>query len=130
MGTSSDVKTKKEIKMLPADQYVCSNCKSIPEIKSLDYNKGIIEFKCKNHQNKKMNIKEYFEKEYTYLYHNTKCDGSKAGKQKDNLSYIFNYYIDTKQNLCQNCSFGKKSKCIKINELNNICHDHLKKYKN
>ena len=130
MGTSSDVKTKKEIKMLPADQYVCSNCKSIPEIINIDYNKGIIEFKCKNHQNKKMNIKEYFERESRYLYHNTKCDGSKAGKQKDNLSYIFNYYIDTKQNLCQNCSFGKKTKCIKINELNNICLDHLQKYKN
>ena len=130
MGTSSDAKTIKEINKLPDDQYVSSNCKSIPEIISLDYNKGIIEFKCKNHQNKKMNIKVYFEKEYAYLYHNTKCDGSKAGKQKDNLSYIFNYFIDTKQNLCQNCSLGKKSKYIKINELNNICHDHLKKYKN
>ena len=129
MGGSSDSRTVREIKMLPDDQY-CTDRKTIPEIISIDYNNGVIEFKCKNHQNKKMNIKEYFEKESKYLYYNTKCDGSKAGKQKDNLSYIFNYFIDIKQNLCENCSSGKKSKSIKINELNNICQDHLRKYIN
>ena len=75
-----------------------------------------------------MNIKEYFERESRYLYHNIKCDGSKAGRQKDNLSYIFNYFIDTKQNLCENCSKGQNSKSIKINEINNICHEHFLKY--
>ena len=54
MGGSSDSRTVREIKMLPDDQYVCTDRKTIPEIISIDYNNGVIEFKCKNHQNKKM----------------------------------------------------------------------------
>ena len=49
MEASYESKTDKEILKLPNDQYVCTNCNSIPEIISIDYNKGIIEFKCKTH---------------------------------------------------------------------------------
>ena len=92
------------------DQYVCTDCKSIPEILSIDYNKGIIEFKCKTHETKKVNIKEYFEKESKNLYYNVKCDECKTRIQKDNLPYILNHFIDKEKNLCENCTKGKESK--------------------
>ena len=113
---------------MPDDQYVCTNCKSIPEILKIDYSKGIIEFKCKTHDTKKAYIREYFEKESKYLYYNIRCDDDKTKLQKDNLAYIFNSFIDTGKNLCENCSKGKKSKSIKINEINNYCPIHIKKY--
>ena len=128
MGASSDSKRYKDIFKLPNDQYVCTNCKSTPEILSIDYNKGIIEFKCKTHKIKKVNIKEYFENESKYLYYNIRCDDDKTRIQKDNLPYIFNRFIDTGKNLCEICSKGKKSKSIKINEMNNYCSIHIRKY--
>ena len=70
MGASSDSKRYQDICKLANDQYVCTNCKSTPEILSIDYNKGIIELKCKTHKTKKVNIRDYFEKESKYLYNN------------------------------------------------------------
>ena len=128
MGASSDSKGYKEVQSLPNDQYVCTKCNSIPEIISIDYNKGIIKFKCKTHDIQKVNIREYFEQESKYLYYNIRCDDDKTRIQKDNLPYVFNRFIDIGKNLCENCSKGKKSKSIKINEMNNICPLHTKKY--
>ena len=128
MEASSNSKRYQEIKNIPNDQYVCTKCNSIPEIISIDYNKGIIEFECKNHDIQKVNVREYFEQESKYLYYNIRCSDDKTRIQKDNLSYIFNRFIDTGKYLCENCSKGKKSKYIKINETKNTCPLHIKKY--
>ena len=128
MGASSPSKGYQDVKNIPNDQYVCTKCNSIPEIISIDYNRGIIEFKCKTHDIQKVDIREYFELESKYLYYNIRCDDDKTRIQKDNLSYVFNRFIDTGKNLCENCSKGKKSKSININEMNNICPLHTKKY--
>ena len=91
MGTSSDSNENKNtfnLKKLPYDQYVCTECISIPESISLYYNEGIIEFNCKTHNTKKVDIREYFEKESKFLYYNCICDYDKR-KQKDNFPYIF-----------------------------------------
>ena len=55
MGTSSDLKSKKvfDYRALPNDQYVCTDCNNIPEIINVDYDEGIITFKCKTHGTKK-----------------------------------------------------------------------------
>ena len=128
MGASSGSIRYQEIKTLPKDQYICTDCKSIPEILSIDYIKGIIELRCKTHKIKKVNIREYFEKESKNLYYNVRCDECKTRTQKDNLPYIFNHFIDRDKNLCENCTKGKKLNSIKINEMNNYCHNHIKKY--
>ena len=128
MEAYSNSKRYQEIKSIPNDQYLCTKCNSIPEIISIDYNKGIIEFECKNHDIQKVNMREYFEQESKYLYYNIRCDDDKTRIQKDDLSYIFNRFIDSGKFLCENCSKGKTSKCIKINETKNTCPIHIKKY--
>ena len=128
MEASLNSKRYQEIENIPNDQYVCTKCDSIPEIISIDYNKGIIEFKCKTHDTQEVNMREYFEQESKFLYYNVRCDEDKTKMQKEYLSYIFNHFIDTKRNLCENCSKGEKSMSIKINEINNICPNHIKKY--
>ena len=50
MGVSSSFVSSSEfLKNIPNDQYACINCecKCIPEITRLDFNKGIITYKCK-----------------------------------------------------------------------------------
>ena len=136
MGASSNGKKKifyknliEKLKLIPNDQYVCTKCNFIPEITNLDYNTGVITFKCRTHGKIKEDIRDYFAKESNYLYINTKCDGYNETKlQKDNLSYIFNRFIENGKNLCENCSKGIKLKSIKINEMNNICYLHLEKF--
>ena len=131
MGASSSVIKEKQnnlfdLKNLPEDQYVCSDCDSIPEIISLSFNKGIIEFRCKEHGIKKIDIKEYFLRESKYLYSNIKCYLDQSHTQKDQLDLTFNYFIEKKKNICQECSKGKVSKYIKVNEVNNVCQSHLR----
>ena len=96
MGASSSVIKEKQnnlfdLKNLPEDQYVCSDCDSIPEIISLSFNKGIIEFRCKEHGIKKIDIKEYFRRESKYLYSNIKCYLDQNHIQKDQLYHIFRF---------------------------------------
>ena len=130
MGATSPKKHNNsfDLKKLPEDQYTCTNCNSIPEIISLSFNKGNIEFKCKDHGTKKIRINDYFLRESEYLYSNIKCYYDQNHIQKDQLNHIFNYFIEKKKNICQNCSKGKSSKHIKVNEINNICQSHLKLY--
>ena len=131
MGVSSSFVSSSEfLKNIPNDQYACINCecKCIPEITRLDFNKGIITYKCKIDDIENVDIRKYFKEESKNIYHNIKCDKDNKRLQKDNLSYIFNHFIQTGQNLCQNCSEYIKSPSIKVNELNNICPTHLNKY--
>ena len=129
MGSSSDsVQRLFDLRNLPEDQYVCTECNSVPEIIGIDYMEGIIEFKCQKHGINKVDIKEYFLKESNYLYCNYKCYSDPNHIQIDKLPNIFNHFINAGKNLCTDCSTGKKSKSIKVNKLTSICLTHLKQY--
>ncbi len=42
------------LRLLPNDQYVCPECKEVPEILGIDYDDDYkIELECKNHKKKK-----------------------------------------------------------------------------
>ena len=141
MGTSSNVneninenknsfeKLIKELKEIPNDQYSCLECNLTPEILKINFNKGIIEFKCPNHGNKNISIKKYFQNQIKYLYYNYECEIDNL-KQKDNINEIFDYCTKCRQCFCRSCSDNHehKSFLIKVNELNNKCHTHLKEY--
>ena len=133
MGSSSDYKENNddnnfELLNIPNDQYTCTECNNIPEIISIDYNNGIMRFNCKNHYMKNIDLMKYFQEESKFLYFNIVCDKDKNRIQKDNLSYIFKYFVESEKILCEQCSKGNNSSSIKVNELNCICIEHLKPY--
>ena len=131
MGTSSsETLLNNKEKDSIYDQYTCTECNLVPEILKINYNNGIVEFKCPNHGEKKMEIKEYLQKEENHLYSNLKCSIDKK-EQRENLNKIFDYCIKCKKYFCQSCSqdHEHKSSFIKVNELNNKCQKDLKDYK-
>ena len=116
---------------IPNDQYSCTECDLIPELLYIDYDNGIIEFRCPSHGNKKMNIEVYFKKEIEkkYHYYYNKCSSDNT-KQKSNIKDIFDYCIICKKTFCHTCSskHEHKTSLIKSNELNNKCQNHLREY--
>ncbi len=124
---NADSYIKKEIRKMPNDQYTCTECYLVPEITKIDHNNGNIEFKCRIHGEKKIYIKDYFEKEKIYYYCVCKNDNA---KQKSNIKYIFNYCTICDKIYCELCvsKHEHQSSFIKINELDTKCHIHLKKY--
>ena len=134
MGCSSssnshkaDSYIEKEIRKIPNDQYTCTECYLVPEIKKIDHDNGNIEFKCRIHGEKKVYIKDYFEKEKIYYYCVCKNDNT---EQKSNINYIFNYCTVCNKIFCQLCfsQHEHQSSSIKINELDTKCHIHKKDY--
>ena len=121
----------KEIGDIPNDQYTCTDCKLIPELLNIDYDNGMIEFKCPIHGNKKMAFKDYFKKELErgYHYYNNQCDIDNIN-QKDNIKKVFEHCTICQKNFCHECSSKHEHKLsfIKINELNNKCNIHFKEY--
>ena len=80
MGASSDKEERtdkihnfEEIKKIPNDQYTCTECALVPEILNIDYEYNQIEFKCKTHGTKKVNLREYFIESSQYSYFSFKC---------------------------------------------------------
>jgi len=72
------------LRLLPNDQYVCPECKEVPEILNIDYeNDYNIELKCKKHKDVKIPIEEYFKKEENHLYINEICNKDKKTIQKN-----------------------------------------------
>ena len=131
MGTTSSEKLLiNKNKDLIYDQYTCIECNLVPKILKIDYNNGIVEFECPNHGEKKMEIKEYLQKEENHLYSNLKCSIDEF-EQRKNLDKIFDYCIKCKKYFCQSCSqdHEHKSSFIKVNELNNKCQIDLNDYK-
>ena len=117
----------KEIANIPNDLYTCLECNLIPEIIKIDYDTGIIEFKCPNHGDKKMEIKDYFKKEKKKILqdYNCQCDSDKVKK-----NYNLNYCTKCKKNFCDLCGtkHEHQSLFMKINDKNNKCHNHIKEY--
>ena len=45
---------------IPNDQYLCPNCKNVPELVNIFTANGFIELKCKDHGSMILKVKEYF----------------------------------------------------------------------
>jgi surface protein len=124
---SSNFELYKEI---PNDQYSCPKCDLVPEIKGIDCSNGIIEIICPYHGEITMQIDEYFHSELPYLYYSFECYFSKLKQSdyiKDNIIFSKCLQCDNKI-FCHSClkEHGHHKKKIKTNEINNICHTHLK----
>ena len=115
-----------DLNNIPNDQYSCTECNLVPEILTIHYEKGIIKFNCPNHKDKEMTLKEYFNKELTYLCNNCGKYFTQI-KEKSVLNNIFNFCIKCKKNLCKKCSINHehKSSFIKISESKIKCNTHL-----
>ena len=61
MGSSPQnyiyIKGKELMKM---NEYYCTQCESIPQILDIKFDKDIIKFRCKIHEEIELGIKEYF----------------------------------------------------------------------
>ena len=117
---------------LPFDQYLCPECKEIPEIVNIDYdNDYLISYMCKNNsQYKQIPIIDYFKNESNFLYINEVCGKDKKEKQINYKKCLFDYCPGCNIFLCGACSMDHKhqNNFIKINEMNYICQKHLQKY--
>ena len=112
------------------DQYSCTECNSVPEIKNIDYNEGTITFECPEHPIKSINIEKYLKKELKHLNYNVKCKDGNLDQWK-NIEEVFNYCTTCKNYYClphaKNHS-NDKHKLIKVNELNNKCIIHFEDF--
>ena len=112
------------------DQYSCTECNSVPEIKNIDYNEGTIKFECPNDGKKSINIEEYLEKEIKQLNYNVKCEDGKLDQCKK-IEEVFNYCTTCKNYYClphAKSHIKHKDKLIKVNELNNKCQKHFENF--
>ena len=129
-GNKDDLK---EIFKIPNDQYACpkEDCKLVPEINNINYESGRLEINCPTHGIIKIDIKDYFNQEIKNIYYNSVCKMSKL-KQKECLSdnKIFSYDCKNQQIYCLDCMEQQKKNAkksfIKVNEINDKCHEHLK----
>jgi len=113
------------------DQYVCTECDNVPEIKIVDFNKYEIEFKCKVHGEKKMSLKKYIDEQSKYAYYNYICEGDKT-RQIDRLNEIFYYCFQCHKKLCKKC-LNKDDETHQIfhfpvNEISSKCNKHNSYY--
>ena len=125
--------TAQEVKYIPNDQYSCTGCESVPEIKDIDYDSGTIEINCPNCGEKKIDVLNYFNNELPYLYYSIKCDFSKIEQKKALKKNENDIFVDCKncnQICCSNCYSHHKghNNQIKVNEKTNICEQHFKKF--
>ena len=121
------------LRLLPNDQYVCPECKEVPEILGIDYDDDYkIELECKNHKKEKIPIDEYFQKEERHLYINEICGKDEKTVQKNYKHCLFDFCKGCNIFLCGACSLDHphQSSFIKINEYNNMCKKHCQKYIN
>jgi len=119
------------LNQLANDQYVCTECDNVPEIKKIDFNKYEIEFKCKLHGEKKMPLKTYIDEQSKYAYYNYICDGDKT-RQIDCLDEIFYYCFQCHKKLCRKClkkdDETHNSFRIPVNEISSKCNKHNSYY--
>ena len=124
---------KGDLENIPNDQYSCPECKSVPNIKEIDYISGNIRLECPNSHGKKyINIDEYFKNELKYIYYNSKCAfGGLNQWEVEIKSYgAFSHCFKENKTLCFDCARADSHKefLVKVNELNNKCSKHLKNY--
>ena len=121
---------------IPNDQYLCPECKNVPELTNIYTDIGYIEFKCKVHEPITLTVKEYFEKfkSSEFNYYNFKCKNCNK-LQKDiirNGNALFKYCYKCKGIYCLECCRNHKEKddcdinyCIDVNKINTRCLKHF-----
>ena len=118
-------KPYKVLEEIPNDQYSCTECRFIPEIKNINYESGEIVINCTIHGEKKMNIKDYFDKEIKNVYYNAVCKTSKLEQKiKVTKEKIFSYCFECKDVFCRDCISKHNHKELKLNEINDKCPKH------
>ena len=121
------------IKKVYEDQYVCTQCKNVPEILKIDFNECTIEIKCKDHgMIGPISVKEYFNEQLKHHYYNYMCEKDKKNLQKDSEE-PFSYCFQCFTNLCHKCLKRDEKTHIqyyqfKVNEISSICPRHYKYY--
>lgn len=118
----------RDMNSIPNDQYVCTKCDKVPEIKGIDFNNFKIEINCKKHKINILPIKEYINKQSNYLYYNDICDANRCN-QRDFMKEIFYYCFDCQKKYCQNClknncENSHKAHRFPVNKINSICQKH------
>ena len=117
---------------VPNDQYACTKCNLVPEIKNINYDLNMIEIECPKHGKQKLNIMEYFEKQKEHIYYSVKCSDT-AYEQRKFLpkNQYFSHCFRCGKDLCLECT--RRHHCnpnsrVKVNEINDICGKHFCKY--
>lgn len=110
------------------DQYICLECGLIPEITMIDTDNKEIIYKCPKDGEKKIKIKDYFEKEKQYFNYSCKCCQK---LQENDFNNIFDYCTICKEIYCSTCrqKHEHETSFLKMNEINYKCHTHLEEYK-
>ena len=117
------------------DTYACTLCKSQVEILSINTIDSKITFKClnneKNHGIITMTISEYLKEMEKNIYSSFKCEICSQKQNSDLDNNIFNYCINCKKIICNNCINKHKKdnnnhNFIKTRELNIKCLEHNK----
>ena len=114
---------------IPNDQYLCPNCKNVPELVNIFTANGFIELKCKDHGSMILKVKEYFKnlENSENIYYNFHC--SNCNKiQKKNKKEIFQFCYNCRHIFCLECNSshcGDNRKCINVNEMNVRCPTHF-----
>ena len=110
--------------------YSCTDCSSVIEILELDDANNTLFFKCPLHGQKEMAIKDYLNnmKKNTFLY--SICSSCKKNQNEVNNNEIFNYCIQCKLVLCNNCKVNhdQKHNIIKNNQILTNCLLHPQNY--
>ena len=106
--------------------YSCTECSSDIEILDLDEKNNILSFKCPEHGEKTITIKEYLENmlKNTFLY--IKCSICKKQKNEINNNESFKYCFNCKINICHKCIYNheKNHIFIETNKTNIKCLKH------
>ena len=120
----------------PHDQYLCPKCKNVPELVNIFTDNGYVEFKCKDHGNIILKVKDYFKEisNSEFNYFNFKCSNCNI-IQKDHLKEgIFQFCYSCRKIYCKDCSKNTNShkdydeencNCIDVNKMNTRCPDHI-----
>ena len=128
------------IPYIPPDQYLCPDCKNIPELVNIHSDNYYVEFKCKKDGNITLKLKEYFEKlnNSEFIYYNYECSGCKKIQKNSLRDGIFKFCYICNKNYCFQC-YKNTSKhtdykadndrCINVNEINVRCPVHFEEAK-
>lgn len=124
----NNIKDLKEIIKLPNDNYTCTECELIPEIKEVDYSSGEIEYNCRVHGNKKIPLKNYLLEMSKNTYFHKKCSFCRKIQNKS-PDFIFDYCLFCKKIICQDCQQKHTHiQILKLNDLDNKCLIHHNKF--
>ena len=118
MGSSPNSKNKrKDIKKRNL-QNILSECKLIPEILDINFDKSTIKFHCPFHGDNILDINDYLKKEIKDPSE-IECKYIKNHKKKeDKNNYIIsNYCLNCNSYICQSCSKNHEHKTLELKDL-------------